>query len=127
VSQEPSASWFAAYTSSHHEKRVAWHFGERHIESFLPLYCARHRWRNRCQMKFELPLFPNYVFVRMDPRERVRVLEVPGVLSLVGLDESSRLSPILKSRRSAPLSDNASLNPTPTWWSGNGSASRPDR
>jgi len=84
ASQEPSASWFAAYTSSHHEKRVAWHLGERHIESFLPLYCARHRWRNRCQMKIELPLFPNYVFVRMDPRERVRVLEVPGVLSLVG-------------------------------------------
>jgi len=32
----------------------------------------------------QLPLFPNYVFVRIDPRERVRVLEVPGVLSLVG-------------------------------------------
>jgi transcription antitermination factor NusG len=35
-------------------------------------------------MNLELPLFPNYVFVRMDPRERVRALEVPGVLSLVG-------------------------------------------
>lgn len=84
MSHELSASWFAAYTNSHHEKRVAWYFGERQIESFLPLYSARHRWRNRCQMTIELPLFPNYVFVRIDPRERLRVLEVPGVLSLVG-------------------------------------------
>ena len=84
VAQECSANWFAAYTNSHHEKRVAGQFGERQIKSFLPLYSARHRWRNRCEMNLELPLFPNYVFVRIHPRDRVRVLEVPGVLSLVG-------------------------------------------
>lgn len=78
------AQWFAAYTSSHHEKRVAFHFSEREIETFLPLYAARHRWRNRCEVTVELPLFPNYVFVRMVARERVRILEVPGVLALVG-------------------------------------------
>src|SRR6266478_5383787 len=84
AAQESSANWFAAYTNSHHEKRVASHFAERRIESFLPLYAALHRWKNRCEMNLELPLFPNYVFVRIDPRERVRVLEVPGVMSLVG-------------------------------------------
>jgi transcription antitermination factor NusG len=83
ASPESSANWFAAYTNSHHEKRAATHFAERGIESFLPLYSTRHRWKNRCEMNLELPLFPNYVFVRIDPRERVRVLEVPGVLSLV--------------------------------------------
>lgn len=82
--QESSVNWFAAYTHSHHEKRVAWHLAERQIESFLPLYAARHRWKNRCEMNLELPLFPNYVFVHIDPRERVRVLEVPGIQSLVG-------------------------------------------
>jgi len=81
---EISAHWYAAYTNSHHEKRVGSYFAERRIESFLPLYAAVRRWKNRCQMNLELPLFPNYVFVRIDPRERVRVLEVPGVLSLVG-------------------------------------------
>jgi transcription antitermination factor NusG len=85
--REPSvpglcAQWFAAYTSSRHEKRVALHFAEREIEAFLPLYATRHRWKNRCEVTVELPLFPNYVFVRMAKRERV--LEVPGVLSLVG-------------------------------------------
>jgi len=84
AAQEFSANWFAAYTNSHHEKRVASHFTERQIKSFLPLYATRHRWKNRCGVNLELPLFPNYVFVRIDPRERVRVLEVPGVVSLVG-------------------------------------------
>jgi len=79
-----SANWFAAYTNSHHEKSVASHFAERQIESFLPLYATLHRWKNRCEVNLELPLFPNYVFVRIDPRKRVRVLEVPGVVSLVG-------------------------------------------
>ncbi|MFI5114812.1 MAG: UpxY family transcription antiterminator [Terriglobales bacterium] len=84
AAQEFSANWFAAYTNSHHEKRVASYFAERQIESFLPLYATARRWKNRCEMNLELPLFPNYVFVHIDPRERVRVLEVPGVVSLVG-------------------------------------------
>src|ERR1700687_123770 len=82
ATQQSSATWFAAYTNSHHEKRVA--SGERQIESFLPLNPVLHRWKSRCEVDLDLPLFPNYVFVHIDPRERVRVLEVPGVLSLVG-------------------------------------------
>jgi transcription antitermination factor NusG len=78
-----SANWFAVYTLSHHEKRVASLLTGRRIESFLPLYTTLHRWRNRCARNLDLPLFPNYVFVRIDPGERVRVLEVPGVLSLI--------------------------------------------
>jgi transcription antitermination factor NusG len=81
---ELSGNWFAAYTLSHHEKRVAGLLAARQVESFLPLYSALHRWRNRCDKHLELPLFPNYVFVRIAPRERVRVLQVPGVLSMVG-------------------------------------------
>ncbi len=87
MDQELSARWFAAYTNSHHEKRVVEHFTERRVETFLPLYSALRRWKNRCTMNLELPLFPNYVFVRIDPRERVRVLEVPGVVSLVGFGQ----------------------------------------
>ncbi len=84
VARTSPANWFAAYTHSHHEKRVAQHFGQRQIESFLPLYAVRRRWKNGCKMVLDLPLFPNYVFVRILRRDRVSVLEVPGVLSLVG-------------------------------------------
>lgn len=81
---KPSDRWLAAYTNSRHEKVVARQCAERQIEAFLPLYSAVHRWKNRCQARIELPLFPNYVFIHIDPVQRVRVLEVPGVLSLVG-------------------------------------------
>lgn len=74
--------WYAAYTCSRHEKNVAIHLGQREIESFLPLYRARHRWKDR-KVDVELPLFPGYVFVRLPAQERLRVLEVPGVVRLV--------------------------------------------
>lgn len=35
-------------------------------------------------MKVDLPLFPNYLFVRIVREERFRVLNVPGVLSILG-------------------------------------------
>jgi transcription antitermination factor NusG len=79
-----SANWFAVYVTSRHEKRVALHFAQRQIEHFLPLYSARRRWKNGCTMNLALPLFSNYVFVRIEAAKRTRVLEVPGVLSLVG-------------------------------------------
>jgi transcription antitermination factor NusG len=66
-----------------HEKRIATHCSERLIESFLPLYRVRRRWKNRCTATVELPLFPNYFFIRIDPQERIQVLKLPGVLSIV--------------------------------------------
>jgi transcription antitermination factor NusG len=77
-------NWFAVYTAPRHEKRVASHFGQRHIECYLPLYQVSHRWKNRRTMELELPLFPGYIFVRIGASERIRVLEVPGVVSIVG-------------------------------------------
>ena len=77
-------AWFAVFTGTRHEKSVAQHFLERGIENFLPLYSEVHHWTNRRKVAVQLPLFPNYVFVRIDRRERGRVLQVPGVLSLVG-------------------------------------------
>jgi transcription antitermination factor NusG len=75
--------WYAVFTMPRHEKRVVSHCVERKIESFLPLYRVRHRWKNRCTATIELPLFPNYFFVRIGAEERLRVLKVPGALFIV--------------------------------------------
>jgi transcription antitermination factor NusG len=83
------ASWFAVYTSSRHEKCVVRHFAERNIESFLPLYAKKHDWQKRSSQWLELPLFPNYVFVHIQPPQRIPVLNVPGVLGIVGGREPS--------------------------------------
>jgi transcription antitermination factor NusG len=79
-----SAHWFAVYTAPCREKRVLDHLAMRQIESFLPLYRTPRKWKNRCRVELERPLFPGYVFVRISDAERIRVLEAPGVVSIVG-------------------------------------------
>jgi transcription antitermination factor NusG len=77
-------NWYAVYTRTHHEKTVAHQLIDRGIENFLPLYKVIHNWTNNRKAALDLPLFPNYLFVFIASRERVRTLEVPGVVSLVG-------------------------------------------
>jgi len=79
----PSAGWFALYTTSRHEKRVAEHLWQRQIEHFLPLYHPRRKWKDGSRVTLDLPLFSGYLFVRISRNERRRVLEVPGALALV--------------------------------------------
>jgi transcription antitermination factor NusG len=76
--------WYAIYARPRHEKRVHEHLSYRNVESFLPLYRDLHRWKNGCKHLIELPLFPGYLFVKIGQRQRVQVLEIPGVLSFVG-------------------------------------------
>ena len=78
------ARWYAVYTNSRHEKCVAKHFDQRHIESFLPLYQKLHHWTKHNNVRLDLPLFPNYVFVHIAPPQRTSVLAVQGVLGMVG-------------------------------------------
>src|SRR5437879_4081732 len=75
--------WYATYTIANHEKRVAQQLTVREVEHFLPLYASVRRWKDR-RVQLALPLFPGYVFVRMRFRERLRVLQIPGVVRLVG-------------------------------------------
>jgi transcription antitermination factor NusG len=77
--------WYAGYTASRHEKRVAEHFAQRGVEHFLPLYETIHRWNNG-RHRVQLPLFPGYIFVHIALRDRMRVIEVPGFVRLVGFN-----------------------------------------
>ena len=77
--------WYAAYTSANHEKHVAEQLVVREVEHFLPAYESVRRWKDR-HMKLQLPLFPGYVFVRLALRDRLQVLQVPGVAKLVGFN-----------------------------------------
>lgn len=79
-----AAHWYAVQTYPRHEKRVCEDIGLRALESFLPLYETVHRWKNGCKVRVELPLFPGYLFVKLDPRERYKVLGLPGAVSIVG-------------------------------------------
>ena len=76
--------WFAVYTLPRHEKRVAQHFQVRQIEHYLPLYPLQRCWKNGLRQTVYFPLFPNYLFVKITLKTRPSVLDVPGVVSIVG-------------------------------------------
>jgi transcription antitermination factor NusG len=76
--------WYAVYTMSRHEKRVAAHCERMAIEHFLPLYTWRRSWKNRTTIDLQMPLFPNYIFVQLSPDDHGPLMRLPGVLSTVG-------------------------------------------
>lgn len=76
--------WYAVYTYPQHEKSCATQLIQRGVDAFLPTYERERLWKNRQRVKVQLPLFPSYLFVRIDNRERARVLGAPGVLRVLG-------------------------------------------
>jgi len=78
--------WYAAYTCANHEKRVAAQLQVRSVEHLLPLYSSMRRWKDR-RVLVDFPLFPGYVFVRLALRDRLRVLQIPSLVRLVGFGE----------------------------------------
>jgi transcription antitermination factor NusG len=78
-------SWFAVQTWPRYEKKVAAEFTNREVEVFLPLLSSRRKWSDRWAV-IEQPLFPSYVFVRVDEtaRARIELLRTNGVTGFVG-------------------------------------------
>jgi len=75
--------WYAAYTRANHERRVVDQLAERGVENYLPQYESVRKWKDR-KVRLQMPLFPGYVFVHLALRNRLKVLQVPGVAYLVG-------------------------------------------
>lgn len=74
--------WCVAYLHARHEKVVAHHLTARSVENFLPVYQAVRNWNGR-RAKVQMPLFPCYIFVRIQSSERLRLFETPGFVRLV--------------------------------------------
>jgi transcription antitermination factor NusG len=79
--------WYVLLVKPKHEKRVAEALGGKGYEAFLPLFLARRRWLSASR-EVSLPLFPHYVFCRMDPERRLPILQIPGVRAIVSFGRS---------------------------------------
>jgi transcription antitermination factor NusG len=79
--------WYALQVRSRHEALVASHLSARGYELFLPLYTSRRKWSDRVK-ELSLPLFPGYVFCRLDVTNRLPVLSAPGVNSILGIGKT---------------------------------------
>jgi transcription antitermination factor NusG len=83
ISASRNLEWFAVHTWSRHEKSVFQQLQGKQVQSFLPLYRSSKRWKNG-QRGNQLPLFPGYLFVRIDIQDQLPVLQTAGVARLVG-------------------------------------------
>jgi len=81
----PALNWYAVRTRSRHEKVVERQLQGKGIDVFYPVTSQIHRWSDR-KKRVECPLFAGYTFVRIPQsvEERIRVLQTPGVVELVG-------------------------------------------
>jgi len=75
--------WFALQLRPRFEKVVAMHLRGKGYEEYLPVYHSRRKWSDRVKV-VELPLFPGYIFSKFDIRDRLPILVIPGVMSVVG-------------------------------------------
>jgi len=82
-----SYPWFALQVRSRYENIVTAHLSGMSYESFLPLYMCRRRWSDRFK-EIECPLFPGYVFCRLNPLDRLPILMIPGVSLIVGMGKT---------------------------------------
>ncbi len=82
---EAQLPWYALQVRPRYEKFVAGMLRNKGVEEYVPLYTSVRRWSDR-SVKLPLPLFPGYVFCRLDWSRRVApVLTTPGVLRVVGV------------------------------------------
>ena len=79
--------WFALRVKSRAEQVVATIARNKGFEEFVPIYHSRRRWSDRTKT-VEAPLFPGYVFCRLDVTYRLPLLMIPGALHFVGIGKT---------------------------------------
>ena len=77
--------WHVVYTMPKAEKKVASSIGEIGIETYLPLCTEVRQWSDR-RKKIEVPLFPNYVFVKVDERSRRCIYNIKESVRFISID-----------------------------------------
>jgi transcription antitermination factor NusG len=75
--------WYALTVKPRHDKAVASTLEIKGYQTLVPTYKKRHKYAARLK-ESELPLFPGYVFCRLDPLARLPILMTPGVIQILG-------------------------------------------
>ncbi|TAN00511.1 MAG: UpxY family transcription antiterminator [Chitinophagaceae bacterium] len=73
--------WYALYTKSRNEKRVAERLVEKGVEIYFPLQEEVHQWSDR-RKKIKVPVFRSYIFVNLKnyKADSIPVLETAGAV-----------------------------------------------
>jgi len=79
--------WFALRVRPKHERTAAAILCRQGFEEYMPLHRVRRRWSDRMK-EIDTALFPGYIFCRFERQDRMRVLNSPGVESVVGFGKT---------------------------------------
>lgn len=79
--------WFAILTRTGREKNASLLLENNGYDCYLPVSRSQRKWSDRMK-EIELPLFPGYLFCRMNPHNRLPVLMTPGVIQIVGVGKT---------------------------------------
>ena len=79
--------WFAILARTGKEKNATMLLENTGYECYLPVIKFTRQWSDRLK-EIELPLFPGYLFCRMNPHNRLPVLMTPGVIQIVGIGKT---------------------------------------
>jgi transcription antitermination factor NusG len=79
--------WFAIRVKPNYEKPVLATLRGKGFEPYLPLLRTRRQWSDRVKM-MDLPLFPGYLFCRLDLQDRMPLVTTPGFLYIVGVGKN---------------------------------------
>ncbi|MEF8816241.1 MAG: UpxY family transcription antiterminator [Salinibacter sp.] len=91
TSSNDSRVWRVFYTRARAEKKCETRLDERRIDVMVPKKTEVRQWSDRKKEVTE-PLFRNYLFARVDEKDRLRVLRTNGIVRCVHFDgEPARL------------------------------------
>jgi transcription antitermination factor NusG len=77
--------WYVVYTLPKSERKVASSIAAMGIESYLPMHKVIRQWSDR-KKKMEVPLFSNYVFVKVDDVRRRLLFSIHELLKFVSIE-----------------------------------------
>jgi transcription antitermination factor NusG len=84
-SYSPKTTWYAIYCKSRYEKKISLELTAKGIENYVPVKNEVHQWSDR-KKRVEVPVLPNYIFVKTDNSQFYRILKIYGVRCFICFD-----------------------------------------
>lgn len=77
--------WFVYYTYPKAERVIKEEFQKANFEVFLPIHTINRQWSDRVK-SLEVPLFPNYIFIKSSKNEIYNIIRHPKIVKYVAFD-----------------------------------------
>lgn len=95
-------SWYAVYTKSRHEKKVAKYCIDNHITYYLPLLESVRYYHNR-SITFTKPVFSSYIFCNCNHGQKVQLYQTGMLCAFISTPDQQKLLKELKQIHEAKM------------------------